>query len=921
MKTSIVASYMPVIVLATLPLTLRAGRLPLVFERNLGQTGAHVDFIARGAGYGLYLSPAEFVFDTRTTAGKEATVRAVFLGAERVRRGIASQPLPGKVNYFIGNDRRKWRTNIPTFGRVKYPAIYPGIDVVYYGRQNQLEYDFIVAPHANPTDIRFQLAGAREVRLNPEGDLLIETAAGTVRQHRPVAYQDIQGRRQAVRVSYNLLPENKVELQVGNYDKTSTLVIDPVLVYSTYLGGTGDDTITGIAVGSAHRAYVTGFTSSLRFPAGYSAGSPDGFPANFGKFAPNVFVAKLNDQGTGLVYFTVFGGESADFANAIAVDVFGNAYIAGQTSSTPAHFPEVNPLPRAQQGSAATTNAFITKLNPAGSRILYSTLLGSSGDDFATGIAIDSRAQPDLVAGAADSSADRISAYVTGSTTPSFTNFNGDFPTTGGAFQTRFGGAGTNTGGRSNAFIAKLSPNGGRLVYSTYLGGNSVDNALRIAVDSNKNALVAGTATSPDFPVRNAFQATLNGPADAFVSKLNSDGSALVFSTYLGGEDQDFGHGITVDDANNVYATGYTFSFAFPVLKAFQTQLNGINLDAFVTKFGPAGALLYSTYLGGTGNDQGFDIDVDSNRGAIVVGTTDSTDFPIIGSGPAPPSGTHAFVARIDPSGSFLAGSQVIGGSGNENGNAIAVDAAGNAYAAGDTTSADFPVTRGALDVHLSSQDTFNTDAWVSQIAFTSINSDFNNTAIPAGRRIWFNTSINVTGATNPTVIRFANSIIQFIANGHLYNLSVPKGEIRFTASGCATSNFDTSTGTWVIHAPVTSNEVFVSGLSFTVPTTFPGGVGPVMWVGNFTTNTEVTINWKWSAAVYTSFPADFTGYNTIGVKTTSDVNSCSYSNSDRAGTPELFKSFVTAGAKGAGGTNYTGNASAMVAVTPGPPQ
>lgn len=702
------------------------GKLPLAFEANQGQTDPQVKFLSRGAGYSLFLTPTEAVLAlsegshqgmgrallpakdpqpaARTpinlvSAGAEApalnaakapispakrsaVLRMKLVGANATAEVIGQDELPGKSNYFIGNDPRKWHTNVRQFAKVRYRDVYPGVDLVYYGHQRELEYDFVLQPGANPQAIRLGIEGARRLQLE-HGDLVMKSAVGNVHLRSPHIYQEANGIRQEVRGRYVITSRNEVGFRVGAYDRRRALVIDPVLAYSTYLGGSGSEGGEGlngdIAVDSAGNAYVTGGTSSTDFPTVNPIQS-----TNHG--GADAFVTKFNTDGSALVYSTYLGGSGDEVGTAITLDSAGNAYVTGITSST--DFPTT---PGAFQTTCAGSceNAFVTKINSSGSALVYSTYLGGTDSDAGYSIAVD---------GAGN-------AYATGVT------ISTDFPVTPGAFQTTSGGGG-------DAFVSKLNSAGSALVYSTYVGGSGNDYGVGIAVDSAGNAYVTGLTLSTDFPTANAIQPTYNGGAeDAFVTKLNATGSALVYSTYVGGTGEDSGFGIAVDAAGNAYIVGRTDSTDFPVANAFQPTNHGY-LDAFVTKINAAGsAFVYSTYLGGSSNDVAARIAIDGAGNAYITGDTYSSDFPVANAIQSVKGGRDApFVSKLDAAGNGLVYSTYLGGKGSqivERGYGIATDSAGSAYVTGTTVSKSFPITPLAFQQSLKGP----ADVFVAKIA------------------------------------------------------------------------------------------------------------------------------------------------------------------------------------------------------------
>ncbi len=661
------------------------GNLPLRFEKNQGQTDSQVRFLSRGSGYSLFLTPAEAVLAVHGASSKPGNsvsqvVRMRLMGGNRLCSLEGLDPLKSKSNYLIGNDPENWRRGVGNFGRVSAREVYPGIDMVYYGNQGRLEYDFQLKPGADPKEIRLKFQGARKVRIDPQGNLALETKAGPLVFQKPVVYQGGGTRKVFVAGKFVGIGRDEIGFSLGAYDKSAPLVIDPTLVYSTYLGGSGGDFAYSIAVDGAGSAYVTGWTASTNFPT--TAGAVQTLLGG----NTDVFVSKFNPAGSALVYSTFFGGTSADEGQNIKVDSAGDAYVTGYTFSI--NFPYT--AGAFQTTRLGSSSAFVVKLNPGGTAFIYSTYLGGSLTTGGYGIDVDSAGD----------------AFVTGQAAL------GTFPTTAGAFQTSSSGTG-------DAFVAELNPAGSALVYSTYLGGSGNDWGYGIAVDASGNAYVTGYTTSSDFPTTGgALQSGLIGLQDAFVVKLNSTGSALVYSTYLGGISSEVGYKVAVDAGGNLYVVGSTSSTNFPTTAgAYQTALAG-NGNAFLTKLNSTGGLVYSTYLGGNNDDLAFGIQVDSAGDAYVTGYTSSSNFPTTAGAyqPADPGigSTHAFVSEFNPAGSGLLYSTYFGGSSADGGYGLALDTSGNVYLAGDTYSSNFPTTSGAYQTSAPGTHT----AWAAKLSF-----------------------------------------------------------------------------------------------------------------------------------------------------------------------------------------------------------
>lgn len=666
--------------------------------------------------------------------GTSAVLRMGLAGANPSATVTGADELPGKSNYIIGNDPKKWRTNVANYAKVRYAHVYSGIDLVYYGNQaGQLEYDFVVKPGADPNQIKLNFAGAHEMRVDRRsGDLVLKVDDNEVRIRKPMVYQptvpavtdrSFESASELSRVgvspdrarctestgagrlngSFIVANSNQVGFRVVGYDPKRTLVIDPVLSYSTYLGGSGGDLANGVAVDSSGNVYLTGQTTSTDFPtANPMQASCDACSA----IDSDAFVAKLNAAGSALVYSTYLGGSGHDEGDAIAVDASGNAYVTGGTLST--DFPTVNAFQSACVGCEGKVNgfmvsgsAFVAKLNAAGSALIYSTYLGGSLGARGHAIAVDPFG----------------SAYVTGNT------FSPDFPTVN-PLQSTCPGC-KNIVNVGDGFVTKLSVGGSALVYSTYLGGSGIplydygDSGYGIAVDSSGDAYVTGYTASTDFPSFHSLQGyVLGGLGTGFVSELNPAGSAFVYSTFLGGTVRDSGNAIAVDSSGNAYVAGGTSSRDFltvnplqPTCPACIVEESGGGSNAFVAKIKAGGsALVYSTYLGGSGTvcgvggDIATGIAVDTSGNAYITGGAQSSDFPMrnpiqalcascqTSCGPlGAPTWESGFVAKLNSSGSALVYSTYLGGNIYDAGAGIGVDSSGNAFVTGYTASTDFP--------------------------------------------------------------------------------------------------------------------------------------------------------------------------------------------------------------------------------------
>ncbi|MGH9939435.1 MAG: SBBP repeat-containing protein, partial [Blastocatellia bacterium] len=634
------------------------GRLPMNFEVNQGQADDSVKFLARGHGYQVFLTGGEaaLVLQGEKSCVSQPNILRIKPVGARGGKVSGYDLLPAKSNYLIGNNPSQWRIGIANYARVEYSEIYPGINLAFYGAQQALEYDFIVAPGADPRNITINIEGADKIELDDNGDLVLRVAGEKVYHRSPLTYQDdrsVAGARRNVRSRYVLKGGNQIGFAVENYDASKPLVIDPVIDFSTYLGGAGEDQGLGIAIDTSGAAYITGSTSSNN----YTTQGPIQ-PSNKGGL--DVFVTKISAGAPSIAFSTYFGGGGSDTGAAIAVDSVGNCYVTGATTST--DLPTRAPFQPTNRGG---DDAFVAKFNAAGSDIIYSTYLGGTAGDAGRGVAVDLSGN----------------AFITGSAV------SDDFTTTAGAFQP------TNRG-QGDAFVARVNPAGTALVYSSFLGGAGADEGAGLAIDDSGNAYIVGTTASGDFNTSNPLQNNNRGQQDVFVTKVNPNGSALVYSTYLGGQRNDVGTGIAVDFVGVAHITGSTASPDFPLQNPLQGTYGGGDLDAFVTKINAAGsALLYSGYLGGNLAEAGNSIAVDLFGNIYVTGATNSPNFPTLNPIQAQKrGGADAFITKLGPSGTGIIYSTYLGGGNDDRGAGLAVDSVGTAYVTGATSSPDFNV-------------------------------------------------------------------------------------------------------------------------------------------------------------------------------------------------------------------------------------
>jgi|GEM_PF-6973413 len=627
------------------------GKLPIYFAKNDGLYGEGIKFYGIEQGIFFREDGVYFLFKGKPERNENSEILKILFQGRNKNLEIEGEEISGKVNYLIGRDISNWKRGIPTFKKIRYKDVYKGVDIVFYGGRGGLEYDILIRPGVDVSKILFEIEGFKELKETKDGGISFIFSSGKViHQRKPYIYQEINGKRIEIDGSYRIFEKNGMKyfgFNVNSFDSRYPLIIDPTIIYSTFLGGSNFDGGYGIAVDNLGYVYVIGQTFSSNFPVS----SPlKGIKSGY----YDIFLTKIAPEGNSIVYSTFLGGNGDDYGYGIAVDGSGNVIITGCTESS--DFPLKNPI---QNKNAGGRDVFVAKINSEGNSLVYSTYLGGSGNDYSYGLALDGRGN----------------AYITGAT------YSSDFPKKNSVY---------GYSGYFDIFLTKIDPIG-NLLYSTYYGGSNNDYAYGIALDTSGNVYLTGATYSTDFPVKNPIKER-GGLWDAFLVKVNSEGNEVILSSYIGGSDNDYGSGIAVDPMENVYLTGYTSSPDFPTENPIQESIAG-NYDLFITKISTLkNKIVYSTFLGGGSIDYSRGIALDSKGNVYITGETYSSNFPTHNPIQKENGGSwDAFIVKVNSEGNSIVYSTYIGGNNNDYSRAVAVDSLGNAYITGYTSSNNFP--------------------------------------------------------------------------------------------------------------------------------------------------------------------------------------------------------------------------------------
>jgi uncharacterized repeat protein (TIGR01451 family) len=789
------------------------GHIPLSFEPNRGQTSPQARFIAHGQGYSLFLTPSEAVLSLQSLPKENAlhqpikdenavsaVLRLQLLNANSAAAISGSDKLPGYSNYFIGKDESKWLTRIPQYGKVEYSQIYPGVDLLYYGNQRQLEYDFVVAPGADPNAIAFQIQGSDKVELGAQGQLSIRVPKTALELQKPVVYQQVNGERREIAANYVLQPDGRIAFALGTYDSSLPLVIDPILTYSSYLGGTGNDVATSVAVDITGSAYITGQTTSVDFPA---SGAYQ--PTNRGV---NAFLTKMSADGTAVVFSTYLGGTDSlcggDRGNSVALNAINEPFVAGRAYSTdfPVTFKGYQRTGGGCNGSGVGGSGFVTHFTADGTALRWSTYLGGQGNlpTNITSIAVSQTSN---------------NAYVTGY------DQSGTLATAG-TFQTTLDATGD-----PGAFVSEFTTDGAHLLFSTYVRATTSGSVFgnSIAVDRNGNSYITGAAETTSLPLsRGAFQKTFGGGiSDAFVTKVNTLGTQLIYSSYLGGSDttqMEYGSQIIVEFTFGAYVVGTTGSTNFPTtLGTLQPTYPGGSTSAFVARVASDGTRLnFSTFLGGnqgsTGVGVGYTPGCKSPCNLVVYGNTNSTNFPT--HNPMQSTG-DLFLTTLDGFGVTIPGySTLLGSPSGDTATGLATDANLRAYITGTTTSLSYPTTAGSLETSYAGG---GTDGFISKVAMsTDLAVSQTASPVPAitGQNLTYTITITNNGPDNGVSLSLSDTVppgTTFVSiTPSAGTCNPPPGQTG--TAHCLLPSLNSATGqntwtiTWVLNVTGTSGQI-----------------------------------------------------------------------------------------------------------------
>ena len=837
--------------------TISPASLPLYFQANNSQT----EFLSSGDGCQFTVSASGVRMSLRESKDRAATAQIRFVGANSEAQIAGGGKLTSKVNYFIGNDSSKWQIGLSTFANVQVTQLYPGINMIFHGNQRQLEYDFTVAPGANPNAVKMRFNGVDNISITPQGDLILKIGTHEIRQPKPEIYQAIGDARKIIAGGYKILDSQTVAFEVGEYDQTLPLVIDPVLGYSAFFGGNVGDTAWAIAVNpNDNSIYIAGSTFSTKF---FTTGAVRTNFAGDG-FTGDAFVAKLDQTGTNLIYLTYLGGSADDLAAGLAVDGAGNAFVGGFTQSL--NFPTNNALISTNPAAFNPTyhyqppSGWVAELNANGTNLIYSTYLGGDSQNYVEAIAVDS----------ADN------AYAVGYT------YSTNFPVTTNALQPHFGGTNDTLYLNANAFLTEIGSGGSNLVYSTFLGGTNLDGANGVAVDPNNYVYVCGYTASFNFPtwnttnnlpgaghfngITNQSLARVYGVYDAFVTKFpplngtNSPASqtnnAFSYSMFLGGTNDDVANGIAADAQGNAYVTGWTASTNFPSINAppgltsfLATNGNSgpIATNVFLTKISPTGSnVLRSVEFGGNLVDIGSKVAVDQAGDAFVVGTeTSYTNFPtlntfgsLLATNSSPIVGTHnAFVTGVSVDWSRVFYSVLLGGTYDTFGYGIALDSSTNVFITGTTLSTNYPtfnaerfsfngingitnVINGTNNIN-GNNFTGTNDAYVTKILFATPSASGSTVSVvPTSQTVGHGATVTFNATVSPSAIgqlfyQWQTNGTNLVNGGRISGATSPTLTITDAQTNDSSADYDV-----IVSFPsnsVSGNAITNSGNSLTV--------------------------------------------------------------------------------------------------------